>query len=57
MINWFQENKLLLMTLCLAGLLSACGSEQELAEINGKKITIDQFEAYLELKRITPKNG
>ena len=48
------NNFLVISGLCL--LLNACGSGEQVAEVGGKRVTIEQFEAYLKLKRLDFQN-
>jgi len=47
--------KLVIVTL-LAALISACSSDDSIGKINGEKIAVEQFDAYLKFKRISVKD-
>src|SRR5690606_22317990 len=49
-------NGRLLLAAALALGIAACGSGEGIAEVNGRKISAQEFESYLALKRIAPES-
>ncbi len=49
-------NKTILAVMLLSIVLVACGSSTDVATVNGKKITKEQYDAYLKFKRIAPSD-
>ena len=56
--TWMQYQRLALATSLLAVLLTGCDSSGDsIAEVNGKPVTQERFDAYLKFKRVPTQNN